>query len=51
VGLLAEPMRGYLITVTTLKRRDRCHKTIELKTFEYDKANRRWVYYPGRLTK
>jgi hypothetical protein len=38
--------------VTTLKRRDRGRKTNELKTFEYDKTNRRWVYHPaGRLTK
>jgi hypothetical protein len=34
-----------------LKRRDRGRKTIELKTFEYDKTNRRWVHHPGRLTK
>ena len=44
-------MSGYLVTVTTTKRRDRGRKTIELKTFEYDKTNRRWVYHPGRLTK
>ena len=43
-------MSGYLVTVTTTKRRDRGRKTIELKTFEYDTANRRWVYHPGRLT-
>jgi len=42
-------MSGYLVTVTTVKRRDRGRKTIELKTFEYDKPNRRWVYHPGRL--
>jgi hypothetical protein len=41
---------GYRVTVTTTKRLDRGRKTIELKTFEYDKANRRWIYYPGRLT-
>ena len=33
-------MSGYLVTVTTTKRLDRGLKTIELKTFEYDKANR-----------
>jgi hypothetical protein len=43
-------MSGYLVTVTTTKRLDRGLKTIELKTFEYDEANRRWVYHPGRLT-
>jgi hypothetical protein len=42
---------GYLVTVTTTKRRDRGRKTIELKTFEYDEPNQRWIYHPGRLTK
>ena len=44
-------MSGYLVTVTTTKRRDRGRKTIELKTFEYDEPNQRWIYHPGRLTK
>ncbi len=39
----------YQVTVTAVKRRGRGRKTIELKTFEYDKANRMWVYEPRKL--
>jgi hypothetical protein len=42
---------SYRVTVTTTRRRDRGRKTIELKTFEYDEHNRRWIYHPGRLTR
>jgi hypothetical protein len=44
---------GHLVTVTKTKHRDHGgRKTIDLKTFELDEANSRWIYYPAsRLTK
>lgn len=42
----------YLVTVIAARRRGRGVTTVNIKTFERDDANRRWVYHPGRrLTK